>query len=173
MSRRDGVARAFVLSTAVGCQSIAPTRPATNPAMAPTPIPIARFRLDSLAFTTFSGLSDSVRVVIRDDARWHEYWQRIHSPFIPQPPVPPIDFAREAVVVAALGPRPNAGYDILIQAAQRDSAGIQVFLRRSNPGPGCPVSAVVAQPVDLARIAAIDVPVRFVERITTIPCGVR
>jgi hypothetical protein len=136
-------------------------------------IPLVRFRKDSVAFATFSGLTDSARVVIRDAARWRDYWSRIHSPFIPPPRVPEIDFRREMVILASLGRRPSLGYDILIQSARRDSAGIEVRLRRSNPGRGCALGAAETEPVDLARIPASNQPVRFTELITALPCGAR
>jgi hypothetical protein len=137
------------------------------------PLPLTRFRSDSVAFATFSGVIDSTRVVIRDRTRWREYWARIHRPFVPPPREPEIDFSREMVIVAALGRRPSLGYDILIRSAKRDSAGIEVQLRRSKPGQGCPVGAAITEPVDLARIPASDLQVRFTELITSTPCGER
>jgi hypothetical protein len=136
-------------------------------------LPITRFRPDSVAYTTFSGVMDSTRVVIRDRARWREYWARIHSPFVPPPREPEIDFSREMVILAALGRRPTLGYDILIRSATRDSAGIEVQLRRSSPGQGCTMGAAITEPVDLARIPASDVQVRFTELIMATPCGGR
>jgi len=135
------------------------------------PVAVTRFRADSVAYTTYSGINDSLHVVIRDLPRWRDYWGRIHSPFFPQPPAPAIDFRREMVILAALGRRPSLGYDILITSALRDSAGIEVFLVRSKPTQGCPVPAAITEPVDLARIPTSDLPVRFTERITAIPCG--
>jgi hypothetical protein len=134
---------------------------------------VTRFRADSVAFATFSGVSDSLRVVIRDSVQWRDYWTRIHRPFIPPPRVPPIDFRHEMVVLAALGRRPSLGYDILIQSATRDSIGIEVHLRRSNPGQGCMLGASVSEPLDLARIPASNLHVRFTELITAMPCGGR
>lgn len=139
----------------------------------PELLPLMRFRNDSAAFAVFSGVMDSARVVIRDRALWREYWARIHSPFVPPPREPDIDFDREMVILAALGRRPSLGYDIRIRSVTRDSSGIEVQLRRSNPGQGCPVGAAVTEPVDLARIPASDLQVRFTELITATPCGGR
>ena len=136
-------------------------------------LPVTRFRPDSVAFATFSGVTDSVRVVIRDSVQWREYWTRIHRPFIPPPRVPLVDFEREMVVLAALGRRPSLGYDIVIRSAARDSVGIEVQLRRSNPGHGCMVGASVTEPLDLAKIPASSLHVRFTELITATPCGAR
>lgn len=82
-----------------------------------------------------------------------------------------IDFGREMVVVAALGSRPSAGYNVVIESAERDSSGIEVALRRVSPAPGCPVAAVMTQPIDLARIPASEQPVRFKETSVLVPCG--
>jgi hypothetical protein len=136
-------------------------------------IAVTRFRADSAAFAVYSGVEDSLHIVIRDPTRWREYWERIHRPFIPPPPPPTIDFTRTMVILASLGRRPSLGYDILIQGAARDSAGIQVFLRRSNPGVGCLLAAAVTEPVDLATMPLSDLPIRFTELIITLPCGPR
>jgi hypothetical protein len=132
---------------------------------------LTRFRSDSVAFATFSGANDSTHLVIRDATRWRAYWALIHAPFIPRPREPEIDFRREMVILAALGRRPSLGYDILIQSATRDSTGIEIHVRRSNPGRGCALGAAVSAPVDLARIPASRLRVRFTELITTVPCG--
>jgi hypothetical protein len=113
---------------------------------------------------------DSLRAVVRDSALWRELWARINKPFLPQPPLPTIDFRREMIVVAALGARPTAGYDVVIEGVEQDSAGIEIALRRQSPAPGCPVAASMTQPLDLARIPASDHPVRFRERTVVIPC---
>ena len=102
---------------------------------------------------------------------WRQLWERINQPFFPRPALPSIDFRREMIVVAALGKRPSAGYDVVIEGVEQDSIGIEVALRRAAPAPGCPVSAVMTQPLDLARIPASDQPVRFRERTVVVPCG--
>lgn len=136
-------------------------------------LPVVRLADDSSAFSTYTGLADSLRAVVRDSLRWRQLWDRINQPFFPRPALPPIDFQREMVVVAGLGARPSAGYDVVIEAAELDSSGIEVALRRASPAPGCPVAAVVTQPVDIARIPASRQPVRFRERDVVVPCGER
>lgn len=136
-------------------------------------MPVTRLAGDSTSFSTYTGVGDSLRTVVRDSMLWRELWERINQPFFPRPALPPIDFQREMVVVAGLGARPSAGYDVVIEAAEQDSSGIEVALRRASPAPGCPVAAVVTQPVDIARIPASHRPVRFRERDVVVPCGER
>jgi hypothetical protein len=114
-----------------------------------------------------------MRAVIRDSTAWRELWNRINRPFLPAPSLPPIDFAREMIVVAALGARPNGGYDVVIEGAEQDSVGIQISVRVATPASGCPTAAVMTQPVDLARVPVSEQPVRFRERDVVIACAPR
>ncbi|HEU4615317.1 MAG TPA: protease complex subunit PrcB family protein [Kofleriaceae bacterium] len=134
-------------------------------------LPITRLRPGPTAYTTYSGLDDAVRTVVRDSAQWNALWQTIARPFYPAPPMPQVDFDRDMVVVAALGARPSSGYDIVIEGAQQDTSSIEIALRTSSPAPGCPVTAAITQPVDLATIPTSPRPVRFRERSFIVPCG--
>jgi hypothetical protein len=107
---------------------------------------------------------------VRDSTAWRLLWQQINRPFFPPPALPPVDFQREMVVVVALGARPSAGFDVVIQGAAEDSAGIEVDVRRASPGAGCPVAAVETQPVDMAKIPSSARALRFRERRTVISC---
>jgi len=165
----SSASRVIALVVIGACQSaIAASQPAVQPQR--EPVPIAHFRDGRSAFTSYSGLVDSLRTVVRDSTAWRELWQQINRPFFPQPTLPSVDFEREMVVVAALGARPNAGFDVVIEGAEEDSAGIEVNVRRSSPAAGCPVAAAVSQPVDLARMRASRRALRFRERSIVIPC---
>ena len=158
---------AGLLAMTGGCIEVALAQPSVRRAS----VPLTRLRGGPVAFSTYSGLIDSTRGVVRDSVRWRLLWERLNQPFYPRPALPPIDFQREMVVVAALGAKPSGGYDLIIESAEQDSIGIEVALRRENPAPGCPVAAVNTQPADLARIPASEQPVRFRERTVVVPCG--
>jgi hypothetical protein len=134
---------------------------------------LTRLAASNASFSVFSGFTDSARIVVRDSATWDETWRTLHRPFIPPPPVPPVNFSREMVIVAALGARPTEGYEIVFESAREDTSGIEVDVRVSEPARGCPVAAAVTQPVDLARIAATGRAIRFRQRNVVVPCGVR
>ncbi|MGH7616843.1 MAG: protease complex subunit PrcB family protein [Gemmatimonadaceae bacterium] len=159
-------AAALVLATAC--------RPATSREMPrPAAVSLERLRDGARAFSSYAGIGDPMRTVIRDSTAWREFWEQLNRPFVPRPALPPIDFGRKMVVVAALGTRPNAGYDVVIEGAHRDSAGIRISLRVAAPASGCPVATVMTQPVDLALLAVSDQPVRFDERDVVVSCGPR
>jgi hypothetical protein len=164
---------AFIVVVVVGIAGCRSAYASGQPAGSASSLPVTRLRPGDEAFSTFSGIADSVRLVVRDSAAWRRAWQAIHRPFIPQPPIPRIDFGHEMVIVAALGRRPSEGYGIVIEDAAQDSGAITVGIRKTSPGTGCLLSAAVTQPVDVARLPASEQPVLFRERNVVVPCGVR
>jgi hypothetical protein len=158
----------FLLGAALVCRTVGVA--AQNDA-ARENVPLTRLRDGPSAFSSYSGLTDAARLVVRDSGAWRRLWQRVNQPFIPAPAAPAIDFQQEMIVVAALGTRPSAGHDIMIEGAEEDSAGIEIVVRRSEPAPGCPVAAAVTQPVDMARMRVDRRVVRFRERQVVVPCS--
>ena len=138
--------------------------------LAGTPLPIHRFRAAPSGFAAYSGIVDSLRVVVDDAARWAMYWRRLHAGAMPVPPVPPVDFARDMVILAALGTRSSGGFTIRIDSAYDDGASVEIVVSRTSPGRGCVLTAALTQPVDIVRIPARKVPVRFRELDVTEPC---
>jgi len=137
------------------------------------PVSVSRLREGTTAFSSYAGIGDPMRAVIRDSTAWRQLWDRINRPFVPAPALPSIDFGREMIIVAALGSRPNAGYDVVIEGAEQDSAGIQISVRVASPAAGCPVATAMTQPVDLARVPITDQPIRFRERDVVVSCAPR
>jgi hypothetical protein len=125
-------------------------------------LPLVRLRAEPYSFDYASGLRDSALVVVRDAGAWATLWSRIHASRGSVPALPVIDFAREMVIVAALGERNSGGYTILVDSALAAPAGGAVFVIRSiAPGPRCGVTAALSQPVDIARTSRRDGPVTF------------
>ena len=135
------------------------------------PLPISRFRSEPAGYTAYSGIEDSLRVVIADTTRWRLYWHRVHARVRPVPPLPAVDFARDIVILAALGTRRSGGYGIRVDSAYDSGEFVEVVVWSSAPGAGCLVTAALTQPVDVVHIPARRVPVRFRERATTESCN--
>ena len=146
---------------------------ALSPNGGPVPVPVTRFSHDDRPFSSFSGISAPTRLVVRDTTTWRSTWQLINQPFIPQPPLPTIDFSREMVLLAGLGTEPSGGYELRIERATRDTSGIDVQLRRTTPAAGCPVTASLTQPIDLVRVPFSEQPVRFSETTQVTACDAR
>jgi hypothetical protein len=135
-----------------------------------TPIPIVRLRAEPYSFTYYSGMDTPARLVIRDAVEWRVVWNEIHRRQSPLPTLPAVDFAREMIVIAALGSHSSGGYGILVDRAfEAGTSAISVAIRSISPGPRCGVTAAFTQPVDIARIPRRG-NVRFVEHAEITDC---
>ena len=75
----------------------------------------------------------------------------------PQPP--PHDWARDQVVVIALGPRSSTGYSLRILRVVERRRGIYVYAREHTPTLGEPVTARVTYPYRLLSMHGSAKPV--------------
>jgi hypothetical protein len=115
------------------------------------------------SFTYNSGIADSLRIVIRDVKAWRKMWERIHTPFSPEPDLPEIDFSRQSVVVVALGTRPAGGYDIIVDRAYQRDDRLEIIVRKQTPGQTCFTTQAITQPVDIVLIPKTERSVVFRE----------
>lgn len=143
----------------LGCGGSGQSAAITDPT---TPVTLTRFRTDSIAFAQYSGITAAGDLVVRDAAAWSALWQRIHAGQLPIPSLPEVDFSREVIVSAAMGTQSSGGYNILLTGASEDARGVEIRVLESSPGAGCGTTTALTQPVDLARMARQDVPIRFV-----------
>lgn len=127
------------------------------------PVPIVRFTGAPGSYAYYSGIDDSLHVAIRDRAQWQRYWTAIHRRISPQPPLPDVDFAREIVLLAAMGRRPSGGYVLRIASASEMAGVLRVDVERREPGRGCILNAALTSPVDLVRVVSRADSVVFVE----------
>ena len=147
-----------------------PLPAASERAPAPVgPLTLRRFG-GGAPFAYYSGIDDSTRLVVRDAATWRARWAAINREMRPAPPLPTVDFAREMIVVAALGQRVSGGWSIVIDSAAWRGDTIDVFVRRLAPGHGCFTTAAISSPVDVVRLPRRDAPVRFSERLVREDC---
>ena len=116
-----------------------------------------------LSFATVSGISEPLRMVIRDDDAWDKMWKRITAPCVNAPPAPQIDFTREMIIVAALGERPTSGYWIVIDKAYERGHQLEITVRSILPPPNAGQFQMATQPVDVVRIAKTGSSVIFRE----------
>jgi len=127
---------------------------------------------ERLYYDNTGGIQDSLRMVIRDQQRFQQIWNRATSTQISPPPVPTIDFAKSMVVVVGAGRR-NTDDEIRVDsAAYRERTTVQgkkeqvmeimVLLRT-----GCGGLEAAGYPLEIVRLPAFDGPIEFNER--TVP----
>ena len=78
--------------------------------------------------------------------------------------------AQSLIVARAMGPRPTGGFDVVVSGLIRQGGEFVVQVRESVPGPGCGVTLALTSPVDIARIARSDDPIKFAVATTTRSC---
>lgn len=139
---------------------------------AATVLPVTRLRAEPYPLTWNSGIAVSARQVVTDANTWGQVWGAIWQNHSPQPAVPQIDFASERLVLAALGTRNSGGYSIVVDSAYQHADHVEVVVHTTSPGTTCVTTAAITQPVDVARIPASSLPVRYRERATVVVCPV-
>ena len=123
-------------------------------------VPIVRFGAAGRSLITLSGHDQPQQYVVRDSATMAMTWETIYRNVSPRPEMPLIDFTRHMVLVVALGARPTAGYEILLDSATLGPDGLTVNVRHISPPSGA-VAPVVTQPVDVGRVRRTTGPVTF------------
>jgi hypothetical protein len=101
---------------------------------------------------------------------WVQFWRaHVGSPVAVPPPV---DWAEEMVLVAAVGERSEAGDSIEIRRVLQTGQGTQVKLFERVPGDFCSPAARDHYPVHIVVAPRTAQPVEFSEAVTElVPCG--
>lgn len=154
-----GEAAGIVLAGRIGDWSRVPA------AERPAGLALARFDAPTQArFRHLSGLRQERLMAIRSPAEWLGQWRRINARQDP-PPLPALDFRREMLLMAAMGPRPTGGYRVVIDRVVEAPGELLAFVRFVSPGRGCGAIAALTSPVDIVRVPASPKTVRWtVER---------
>lgn len=147
--------RAGRLAAALALAAALPLLPPAASAAdaASQPLPFAR-----IATEGYSGIAEPLRLAVRDQAEWERIWARIYAIASPPPPIPAIDFARDTVLVVAMGERMSGGFGISVDEIRIVGGRLQVAVRLDCPPPGLMASMAVSEPVQAVRI---EVPAQF------------
>jgi len=128
--------------------------------------PVEPVERENLSFSTvhqdrYSGIARRRGEVIVNAGRWEAVWQEMHSDRSPQPSLPPIDFGKETLVLAAMGEEGDACWttEIAEVLAMKESLRVGVLEKRAPMSCACP--AVVVHPVHVVRIPRRDRPASF------------
>jgi hypothetical protein len=124
--------------------------------------------LDRLYRDAVSGMRDSMRLVIRDQASLEDAWERATSEQLEMPAVPAVDFGREMVLVAAAG-RMTTEDAIEVAAAgvqrRRTQEGddVDVLVVQVRTLKGCGRVTADAFPVDIVKVTRFEGRVQWEE----------
>ena len=159
---------------APGC----PTTPAlTSPVYAvrvtipPEPVTFQETQVSScdsltvLGYSLNSGFSDSIRAVVRDTQTWASVWRQFGG----AAPPPQVDFAKDWVLLAALGTRRTGGYGIRVDSLGFHG-GTVVNVSTIAPGSTCPTTQGWTSPALLVRVPRLPEPVIFQDHAVVTNC---
>jgi hypothetical protein len=118
----------------------------------------------------YSGMEERARTVVRTQAQWQAAWAGIWRNHTPEPSLPAVDFAREAVVVAAMGLRSTGGYGVTVDSATATAAEVHVYVTERSPGRSCVTTQALTAPVHVVAIPADGRAVRFHESAVVREC---
>jgi len=121
--------------------------------------------------SVIGGPADPARMVIRDDQAWQDFWNAMTSVIVPAPEPPTIDFSQDMVVVAAMGRRTSAGFNITIEGVYESDGELYVDVHERSPGADCITAQVLTAPVTGVRVPAHPGNVQFLERQSSESCS--
>jgi len=107
-----------------------------------------------------SGFTESTEAVLREPGALADAWKTAHSG-IPGNPPPSIDFAKQMVVLVAIGSRNTGGYTVRVDSVSRASDGALVSYTVVSPGPTCMTPQMITSPTVAVSVPRIDGSVQF------------
>ena len=137
--------------------------PPPPPPLAPVPQSARLYYDDS------GGLTDSLRMVVREPARWNEVWQRATARRDNPPPLPDVNFDDDMVLVVAAG-RMSPGDRIRVdsvgfeEARKPDGSTEEVMSVVVRTTRACGSFSGDAYPLEIVEVRNYDGRVQFLER---------
>ncbi len=168
---------ALAACSSVGSNGSTPT-PQDSPTVAPQDSPTVPVNAPAEVFETIdigdqSGVAGERPQVFKLDtqAGWEELWSRHQSIVTPQPDVPAVDFSQEMVIAVVDRQESSGGFGIEITGIEEVEGRLVVRVSKTIPGPDCIVTAVIAQPFHVVRMAKSDLEPELLISEETYSCG--
>jgi hypothetical protein len=122
-------------------------------------VPEGALKLRELAKGGFSGFQEPVQLVITNQAEWEKVWKQ-NTAGRGEQPLPQVDFAKETVLLVALGRKNTGGYSIKVDSAELNGAKVIAHVTSTQPGKGTMALQALTAPF---YVAAVEIPRAKVE----------
>jgi hypothetical protein len=94
--------------------------------------------------------------VLRSVTEWSDFWSILKTSYIPQPPLPSVNFSEKVVIAVVDSSRATGGYSITITRVQISAAGLVIQAVHQSPGPACLVTQAPSQPYHIVTAPAFS-----------------
>jgi hypothetical protein len=128
------------------------------------------FPPEVVAATQHSGQREKAYLVIRSAEEAARAWPALWKSQARPPLMPAVDFSREMLVVAAIGERVGAGFQVTVADALAEGFVLEIGVVETRPGEGCVTESVPTTPAVVARLPRFEGRVEFVEFVVTERC---
>ena len=137
--------------------------------MVPSSVESNKEKIVPISFSTIdkglqSGIKGRKFVVIKTDKEWEDFWRLHKRTFLPQQPIPHVDFKQEIVIAVFSGEKRTGGHGIEIKRVEQnlEKGQLEVFFLETHPSPGAMVIQGLTQPYDIVKLKKFDIPVVFI-----------
>lgn len=110
---------------------------------------------------SYGGVEDRRFVVVTTEEKWKELWGEINGNVLPLPPVPEVDFPRQAVAAVFQGLKRSGGYSISVEAIIETHDCVTITVREKEPGPRNLVTMTLSSPWEAVSFPMPNKPVLF------------
>jgi hypothetical protein len=110
---------------------------------------------------SYGGVNDRRFVVVKTRDEWKELWGEINGNVLPLPPLPEIDFSRQALAAVFQGLQRSGGYSISVEAIIETADRVTVSVREQEPGPQNLVTMALSSPWEVVAFPLPQKPVLF------------
>ncbi len=123
---------------------------------------------EKLSFETisegyYSGHKNVINYVVDDKEKLVEIWNLTMETRKPFPSMPEIDFSKNTVIAVFMGEFATGGYAIEIKDIIEYKDKVTVFVNKTFPEPGSPVTQALSQPYHIVKTKKIYKPIIFEE----------
>ena len=92
------------------------------------------------------GLTEQKTEVVFTQQDLEALWSQIYESVEPKPPVPTVDFNRQAVIAAFSGTQPGGGNSIAVKSVEENAETVTITFKRTAPGQNCMTISAITKP---------------------------
>lgn len=103
--------------------------------------------------------------VVMNEKEWRDTWKNVVTPGMdPRPPLPPVDFTKQSVLLVFMGLQSTGGFSISISRILENETQFKVFVKSSSPALESPVIQVITFPCQIVKVPKMDKEVKFIDK---------